>query len=332
MAWRDDLTGDPVPWLLEEDDPSARYFTLVGLLAKGGRSPEARRARRDIMATGPVPAILARQRPDGGWVKRLSMYHAKYRGTVWSLLLLAELGADARHPQVRRACDYVLDNSWSPESGGFSTRAAERGGREDHVIPCLTGNMVFSLVRLGRARDERVKRSVDWLAKYLRADEGGAGPPAGFRYRHEAACYGRHSCFHGVVKGLKALAELPESLKTPPVRRCIKRCGEFMLRHRVYRSSRNPRRIGRPGWASLGFPRMWDTDALEILDILLRLGFRDERMADAVGLVLRKQDDRGRWRLEQSWNGKMQVEIEKKGQPSKWITLRALQAIRAWSG
>ncbi len=42
-----------------------------------------------------------------------------------------------------------------------------------------------------------------------------------------------------------------------------------------------------------------------------------------------KDDDLGRWPLEYTYNGKTWVDIEEKGKPSKWVTLRALRVIRA---
>jgi len=323
---------DPVvEWLLSPDNPSVRLLTLTDILGQRPGSAQVRAARRAVMERGPVPAILERQLPDGGWVKATSMYHAKYRGTVWQLLLLAELGADPADERVARACDHVLEHSWSSASGGFSTRVARTGGgSEESVIACLTGNMVFGLARLGRLGDERVLAAVDWLGRWLREDDGASEPPAAHRYRHQAACFGRHTCFHAVVKGLKGLAEVPDDQRSPAVRRRIRSAVEFMLRHRVFRSSRNPRRVGRPGWASFGFPRMWDTDALEILDILVRLGVRDDRMLEAVALVERKRGADGRWRLARSWNGRMHADIEQKGTPSRWVTLNARRALQRW--
>jgi hypothetical protein len=46
-------------------------------------------------------------------------------------------------------------------------------------------------------------------------------------------------------------------------------------------------------------------------------------------LVESKQDAEGRWKLEYSYNGKTWVDIERKGQPSKWVTLRALRVLKA---
>jgi hypothetical protein len=51
-------------------------------------------------------------------------------------------------------------------------------------------------------------------------------------------------------------------------------------------------------------------------------------MREAVDLVVSKQDDQGRWKLERTFNGRFQVNIEQKGKPSKWITLNALKALK----
>ena len=73
---------------------------------------------------------------------------------------------------------------------------------------------------------------------------------------------------------------------------------------------------------------MWNIDALEILGILTRLGYRDKRMQEAVDLVISKQDHEGKWNLESTFNGRFQVNIERKGKPSKWITLNALRVLK----
>jgi len=37
-----------------------------------------------------------------------------------------------------------------------------------------------------------------------------------------------------------------------------------------------------------------------------------------------------RWKLRTSFNGKMLADVESKGQPSRWVTLRALTALKAF--
>ena len=75
---------------------------------------------------------------------------------------------------------------------------------------------------------------------------------------------------------------------------------------------------------------MYQTDVLEILGILTSLGYKDERMQEAVDLVVSKQDEHGRWELKNTFNGRFQTNIEQKGKPSKWITLNALKVLKRY--
>lgn len=63
---------------------------------------------------------------------------------------------------------------------------------------------------------------------------------------------------------------------------------------------------------------------------LAALGYgRDPRLANAMALVLQKQDAQGRWKLEHKYYNKVWVDFGRGGQPNKWITLRALRALKA---
>ena len=101
-----------------------------------------------------------------------------------------------------------------------------------------------------------------------------------------------------------------------------------MLIHHIHKRSHDLSRVSKSGWLRFGFPLMYQTDVLEILGLLTALGYRDERMQEAVDLVLSKQDDDGRWILESTFNGRFQINIEQKGKPSKWITLNPLRVLK----
>ena len=322
---------DPVNWLLEEDNPAVRRFTLTRLLDRPEKHPDVRRARAAIMTRGAVSEILARQRADGYWDRPDRFYHAKYHGSVWQVIVLAEHGPDPADPRIRRAGEFILSRAQDRSSGGFALHEAVRtgGGRAREVIPCLTGNMVWSLLRLGFGTDPRVRQGIDWLAEFLRFDDGDSRPPADFPYNHWEMCYGRHACFMGVVKGLKALAEVPLTARSAAVKRCINDGVEFLLRHHVFKCSHDLARVAKPGWRRFGFPRMWGTDVLEILLVLDRLGVRDSRMQEAIDLVAAKQGPDGRWLLEDTFNDRFLVPIEARGRPGKWVTLNALTALRS---
>jgi hypothetical protein len=82
-------------------------------------------------------------------------------------------------------------------------------------------------------------------------------------------------------------------------------------------------------WFKFGFPLNYWSDILETAEVLVDLGYgKDRRLAGALRLILSKQDGQGRWKLEHSLNGRMWVDIESRGRPSKWITLRALRVLK----
>ncbi len=328
--WKSLLKANPVDWLLEKDNPSVRYFTLTDILDMPPDSPEAAAAHREIMRTGVVPEILSRQAEGGYWGVPQNFYeHAKYKGTVWQLIILAELGADGDDKRVRKACEFVLDNSQDRLSGGFATQGdAASGGSHDIVIPCLSGNMAFSLIRLGYAGDARLRRAIDWITAYQRFDDRIDKAPAGWPYHISFGCWGRHTCSMGAVKALKALAELPPESRPPQVGQTIARGAEYFLKHHVYKRSHNLDNVCKDGWLRFGFPLMYQTDALEILSVLAKLGYNDDRMQEAVKLVLSKQDEQGRWLLETTFNGRFQVNIESRDKPSKWLTLNAIRTLK----
>lgn len=296
--------------------------------------PEAAEAKAAIMERGTVADILAKQKKGGFWDRKEDFYvRAKYGGTVWQVIILAELGADGNDDRIRKACEFIIEISQDRQSGGFSYRGSQlNGGFHSGVIPCLTGNLVWSLLRFGYSGDPRIKRGIDWITTYLRFDDGEGDTPKGWPYDKREACWGKHTCLMGIVKSLKALSEIPAKRRSSEVARVIEQGSEYLLRHHLFKRSHDLSKVAKPKWLKFGFPTVWDSDALDVLLLLTRLGYKDRRMEEAVELVLSKQDDQGRWLLENTFNGRFQVDIEQKGKPSKWVTLNALRALRTYLG
>lgn len=286
------------------------------------------------MQFGVVPKILSKQNEGGFWEDSNKFYTAKYKGTVWQIIILAELGADGKSEKIGKAVEFVLNNSQDLESGGFSTNRSAKGGGGLHsyVIPCLTGNLVYSLIRLGYINDPRVIKGIDYIVKYQRFDDGIGSVPKRWPYDRFIMCFGKHSCHMGVVKSLKALAEITSDMRTSEIKAVIKNGAEYLLAHRIFKKSHDLKKVSKPGWLKLGFPLMYQDDILEILGILTKLDYKDVRMNEALEILISKQDDSGKWKLESTFNGKFQVDIEQKGKPSKWITLNALRVLRRFYG
>lgn len=330
--WKAVLKADPTNWLLEKENPSVRYFTLKNILDKAEDDGEVRDARQEIMRTGIVPVILRKQTEAEYLQAYPRFYTYKYKGLVWSLIALAELGAGMT-PQIKEQCEYLLENSLERQNGGFAMNTAAKtgGGRITEVIPCLTGNMVWSLIRFGWLDDPRLQKAIGWITRFMHFNDGTADDPQTPPYDRYEMCWGAHTCLMGVVKALKGLGAVPAERRTKEINGTIRKAAEFMLIHHIYKRSHDLSRKSKPGWLKFGFPLMYQTDVAEILDILTELGIHDSRMEDAVNMVAAKQDETGRWKAENTYiSERLLIPVTGEEELSKWITLRAMRVLKRY--
>jgi len=335
--WKAGLNGDPLPWLLESDttQPSVRYFTLRDILDIDENSVELKEAQRAIMSTGPVPVILDAQEKEGYWMKPGAGYSPKYRSTVWQIIFLAQLGADTTDRRVQAAGDYILSHAIA-KHGGFTYN-----GTSSAFIHCLAGNLGAALIDLGFANDPRLMTALEWQARMITGAGIADSEDKDILDRYYAytpgplfACGPNMGlpCGWGAVKAMLALGKVPPSSRTGNISTAIEQGTEFLL-------SRDPAIADYPfgrgdkpssSWFKLGYPIGYVADMLQNLEVLTLLGrINDPRLAHSLEFLQSKQDSLGRWKMEYSLNGKMWADIEKKGLPSKWITLRALRVLKA---
>jgi hypothetical protein len=336
-TWRDKLLGDPIPWLLESDpeQPAIRYFTLRDVLGYAEEDSEIRQSKKAIYLTGPVPRILAAQQAEGYWFKPGPGYSPKYQSTVWQIIFLAQLGADASDSRVKAGCEYLLGHTLS------KNRWFSYNGAPSSFIHCLAGNLETALIDLGYLKDKRLQGAIEKHARFVTgagiapleskdADERfysytpgplfKCGPNAG------------KSCGWGAVKSMNAFSKVPAAKRTPTLNKAIQQGIDFLL-------SRDPAVADYPigfgdkpssTWYKFGFPLGYNADVLQSLEVLATLGVDSNPcVKHALDFILNKQDRQGRWKMEYSLNGKMWADVEKKGSPSKWITLRALKVLKA---
>lgn len=325
---------DVLSWLLEDDpaNPGVRYFALRDLTAVAPESPKLRTAREDVMRRGPVPVILSHQHPDGYWVQ--PGYLPKYTGSMWSLIFLAQLGADGRDSQIRHACEHLFAYA-TAEHGGLSA-----DGRNSGLIHCLQGNLCAALIDFGYLGDPRLDAALDWLARSITG--AGIAPntdkSAPVHYLRSAnsapgfVCSANNQlpCAWGAVKALLALSKVPADRRTPAISAALETGIAFLLSCDPATAAYPTGYTDKPSgsWFKFGYPIGYVTDVLQILEVLTALGTgRDPRLQRAFDLVRRKQDDHGRWPLEYTYNGKTWIDVEAKGRPSKWVTLRALRVL-----
>lgn len=337
------VSRDTVDWLLEEKNPSVRYFTLLNILGARASDGEVVEAKKRIMAEGAVAKILSRQNRNGSFLTEgmkkkcttiapRSGYQPKYKGTIWQAIFLAQLGADPKGPGIKRLCEYILDTNYLPgcQIIGLHVLRSRPG---DYTMPCYVGNMVWALSKLGYYRDERVQKSIKWLLKYQRFDDGDFKTPDEWPYRgRRDRCFGKHSCYIGCTQALKAMTVIPEKDRNRDVHMLIKKGIDFVLLHEVYKRSRSKKEPIRKEYGLLTFPMTYYDDLLGILETLLFFGVKDKAVDEAVKFILRKRRRNGRWLLEKTvGSSSMFAKYGEKGEESKWITYRAINVLTRYN-
>jgi hypothetical protein len=66
---QDGPVADPLPWLLEADDPAVRHVAPRDLVGRHPGDPDLAAARTLAMAADPIASIRAAQQPAGYWEK-----------------------------------------------------------------------------------------------------------------------------------------------------------------------------------------------------------------------------------------------------------------------
>jgi len=214
-------------------------------------------------------------------------------------------------------------------------------GTPGGAILCLMGNLSAALLDLGWLGDERLQGAMEWMARAVTGE--GIAPlgaqDAPVRYLKSGTCApgfccsgnDAKPCAWGAVKVMLAFSKVPDTARTPLIQSAIDTGLEFLL-------SKDPAVADYPmgystkpsgSWFRFGFPLFYVTDVLQNLEVLTSFGYgSDPRLSAALELVSSKQDQQGRWKMEYTYNAKTWVDIEEKGKPSKWVTLRALKVLK----
>lgn len=336
MSWKSQLRSDSLPWLLESENPGVRYLAFRDLCDLSPDDRKLKSARKLAHKEGPIAQVLSKMNEEGYWQKPGTGYGPKYKSTVWSLILLTQLGASMKEDKrIRLACKYYLDHAWSP-GGQFS---AMTNNAPSGTADCLQGNMLWSLAALGY-EDPRMDVAYEWMARTVTGE--GVAPMkdklAPIRYfagkcGPTFACGSNNKlpCAWGGVKVLLALSQVPAGQRSERIEHAIQYAVDFFF-------SVDPSTANYPnGWAAkpsanwwkFGFPVFYVADILQIAEALIALGFgKDPRLANTLELIRSKQDEAGRWLLEYNYDGKTWMRFGKMKEPNEWVTLRALKVLK----
>ena len=233
--------------------------------------------------------------------------------------LLRRFGLDPESEAAQRAIGLVREHVvWRGGAPG-ETPWADNRFFEGEVEPCINGNVVSTGAYFGVDMTPLVERL---LGEQL--------PDGGWNCEVENGA--TVSSFGTTINVLEGLLAYERATRGAAEVREARRRGEgYMLERRLVRRKSTGEVID-PSWLQFSFPTWYYYDVLRGLEYLRDADVKpDERVAEAIGVVVANRDPDGRWPLQNVHEGEAHFEMEDgEGKPSRWNSLRATRVLD-WS-
>jgi hypothetical protein len=302
-------------WLLDSD-PAIRWQVMRDLTDATPEEVAAERAR--VASEGWGAELLALQDDDGrwdggtyrpGWADDDKPFFDAWTATHFSLQQLRDFGLDPESPEAIHSVALVRENVRWPANGATYFQG--------ETEPCING----IALAIGAYFGEEVDGIVDLLLEEQLADGG---------WNCWAEYGAKASSFHTTICVLEGLLERELTGGSSASVSTARGRGEEYLLERGLLRRRSTGQVIDPRFTMFSFPTRWYYDVLRGLDYFRSTGASpDDRCAEAIELVSSKQDEEGRWPLENTHSGPIHFEMEgPDGFPSRWNTLRARRVLR----
>lgn len=314
-----------INWLLdpEHSDPSIRWQVRRDLLDSPESEWQAERAKVETEGWG--QRLLGLEDEDGQWAGGAHfpsdfVWGGDEPGQPWtstshSLSQLREFGFDPSTGRARQMVGLIGANSrWEHDRQPYW---------EGEVEPCINGQLVANGAYFGVDMSPVVDRLVG-----ERLEDGG--------WNCEAEIGSVRSSFDTTIDVLDGLVEFERVTGGTPESREARLAGEEYL---LKRSLFHRLSTGEPAderFLKLIHPNRWRYDVLRALDYFraaseLTGAAPDPRLAEAIEHVRSRRREDGTWPLDWNLEGRTWFDVDDgEGEPSRWITLRALRVLKWW--
>ena len=205
-------------------------------------------------------------------------YVPNFRATLWTLILLADLEYDRNDERIKQPLEAIKEHFFDSKFGIYTLK-------QDHFpIPCLNGNMIYLDCYFNGFPSDKSWKAIDFFNEFQRFDDGTYETPKN-QFCSNTSCYGKHTCYWGIIKLLKGISFIPKEIRTTKVNELLEKCVDFVLLHEVCFSSRKENKIMIKQMDKLTFPNMYKGDFLEILWLLKRENIQSKKLQKAIKLL-----------------------------------------------
>lgn len=299
-----------INWLLE-GDVSIQYQTHRDLL---GINKENLRDR--ISKEGYGKKLLDLQQKDGHWGG--GYYHYKWINTHYTLLELRRLNIKPNNRIM--SVIYNILGTLKTDDGGIMPNP--------HIWSfsdvCINGMNLFTMCYFGVDKKE-LKSIIDFIITQQLSD-------GGFNCRYNYPKYrAKHSSLHSTISLIEGLNEYINegyTYRAIELKKIRSEAIEFILKHKLYKSDRTGEII-KKSFTMLSYPPRWRYDILRAFEAFMNAGVNyDERMDDALDIIIKKRRKDGTWPIQKKHQGKVHFDMEEIGKSSRWNTLRVLRVLK----
>ena len=303
------MTVDELTTWLLAGDVSIQYQTYRDLL--GLEKPEL---QNRIENEGWGKLFLDHRNTNGHWGK--SFYQPKWISTHYTLLDLKNLHISPKNKEITETLQLIFKNEKGPDGGILPIGTVKKSD------VCVNG-MVLNYASYFGVEENHLKSLIDFLLKEKMSD-GGFNCHSNRKGAH-------HSSLHSTLSVLEGILEFEKQGYTYRIKELQSaklESEEFILQHRLFKSDKTQEIIN-PNFLKFYYPCRWYYDILKALDYFQMSNAKfDERMSDAIEVLIKKRGKDGTWKLPSKHSGLVHFEMEKSGMASKWNTLRALRVLK----
>ena len=312
-------------WLLESN-PWTEYNTRIELLNQDMNSELVIKSYNNILKH-PLVKKLVNELKD--WPGVALKRHNDAKQLLHKLAFLTDIGLRNDNPIIADVIQRIFRQQ--EELGPFrilvNVPKHFGGSGEDELswMLCDSPTIIYSLIKFGFEKDERVKKAISYLNGLIRKN---GWPCAASEKFGKFKGPGRRDdpCPYANLLMIKVLSNTEKWKNSDELKNGV----ETLLSLWDQRKERKPYLFAMgTDFSKLKTPMIW-YDLLHVTDVLTEIDWirKDKRLIEILDILHSKADSNGFFTAESVWRAWKDWDFGQKNEPSSWITFQAYKILK----